>query len=549
MAPSRPSNGHYLIAWVCVLEIELTTARNMLDQQYKCPPVEPNEPNSYIYGRIQEHNIVLACLPSGQYGSSSIVRLVSTLRATFPSLQFVLLVGIGGGVPSPAHDIRLGDVVVNLPSNSHGGVVQYDMGSSTQGMTQPVHRTGVMIAPPSILLSAIAMLQANNQRTSEKKIGRFLFEAYRNNTALKSYVKPDEPDELFRSDYRENRTFYYTRSQWDYLVQRHKRDSVDPEVHFGTIASSNHAMKDGVTRDRVSNELGGVLCFEMEAAGIMNSLPCLMVRGICDYADSHRNQDWQRYAAVTAAATAKEILSYVSAQELNQSHAVWYVTELHNAAKQGATDTAQGLLQDGADSNARDSDGCTPLHYAATNGQMEVIKLLFHWQANESITNSSGKSARDIARENGHSDVLSFLDNPPIIVPPTLKVEKAAKKSLQGLPVMEDRCEQACKEFEARIELNSEAGCDRTYGYMPIYDLLYRKDDYQRYRVLRNWNAVTQGKTEKRNEKAMTWVHLPANNVCIHVLFSRSSLLTATQILWAKVGFPFLPICRSNRLY
>lgn len=70
-------------------------------------------------------------------------------------------------------------------------------------------------------------------------------------------------------------------------------------------------MKDGITRNKVSSDLGGVLCFEMEAAGLMNNFPCLVIRGICDYADSHKHKEWQFYAAATAAACAKEILSLV----------------------------------------------------------------------------------------------------------------------------------------------------------------------------------------------------------------------------------------------
>ncbi|TLD03397.1 uncharacterized protein PgNI_12327 [Pyricularia grisea] len=70
-------------------------------------------------------------------------------------------------------------------------------------------------------------------------------------------------------------------------------------------------MKDGLTCDRYSQELGGVLCFEMEAAGLMNSFPCIVIRGICDYADAHKNKRWQPYAAATAAACAKELLSVI----------------------------------------------------------------------------------------------------------------------------------------------------------------------------------------------------------------------------------------------
>ena len=43
----------------------------------------------------------------------------------------------------------------------------------------------------------------------------------------------------------------------------------------------------------------------------MNDFRCLVIRGICDYADSHKNKTWQPYAAATAAACAKEILSLV----------------------------------------------------------------------------------------------------------------------------------------------------------------------------------------------------------------------------------------------
>ncbi|OSS48405.1 hypothetical protein B5807_07871 [Epicoccum nigrum] len=87
-------------------------------------------------------------------------------------------------------------------------------------------------------------------------------------------------------------------------------------VHYGTIASGNQVMKDAFERDRANAQLGGVLCFEMEAAGLMNTFPCLVIRGICDYSDSHKNDKWQPYAAGIAAAYAKEVLSVVKPVEL-----------------------------------------------------------------------------------------------------------------------------------------------------------------------------------------------------------------------------------------
>jgi hypothetical protein len=97
------------------------------------------------------------------------------------------------------------------------------------------------------------------------------------------------------------------------LVNRDPRNSPNPVVHYGTIASANQVMKDGLTRETLRNQFD-FRCFEMEAAGLMNNFPCVVIRGICDYADSHKNKEWQPYAAATAAAYAKELLTVISAE-------------------------------------------------------------------------------------------------------------------------------------------------------------------------------------------------------------------------------------------
>jgi hypothetical protein len=97
-------------------------------------------------------------------------------------------------------------------------------------------------------------------------------------------------------------------------IKRSARDFKDPPIHYGIIASGNQVMKHGGIRDRIAKEVNA-LCFEMEAAGIMNFLPCLVIRGICDYCDTHKNKDWQGYAALAAAAYAKVVLSFVPGQD------------------------------------------------------------------------------------------------------------------------------------------------------------------------------------------------------------------------------------------
>jgi nucleoside phosphorylase len=94
------------------------------------------------------------------------------------------------------------------------------------------------------------------------------------------------------------------------IRQPREDDDDDPGIHYGLIASGNQLMKDAMVRDRLAKEKG-ILCFEMEAAGIMNRFPCMVIRGICDYSDSHKNKDWQGYAALTAAAYAKDLLKEI----------------------------------------------------------------------------------------------------------------------------------------------------------------------------------------------------------------------------------------------
>ena len=122
-------------------------------------------------------------------------------------------------------------------------------------------------------------------------------------------------DVLFEAEYSHEGGATCRRCDQDRLVVREARRQ-EVVVHYGTIASGNQVIKTAAERDRLSALLGGVLCFEMEAAGLMNSFPCLVIRGVCDYADSHKNSQWQMYAAGTAAAYAKEVLSVIPSDKV-----------------------------------------------------------------------------------------------------------------------------------------------------------------------------------------------------------------------------------------
>jgi hypothetical protein len=127
-ASRRLRHEDYSIGWVCALPIELTAARAILDEEHEPLNQDSNDTNLYTLGRICEHNVVIACLPVGQIGTSSAVALAIQMKSAFQAIRFGLMVGIGGGVPSDEADIRLGDIVVSQPQRGHGGVVPFEFG-------------------------------------------------------------------------------------------------------------------------------------------------------------------------------------------------------------------------------------------------------------------------------------------------------------------------------------------------------------------------------------------------------------------------------------
>lgn len=82
----------------------------------------PNDTNDYTLGKICDHNVVIAVLPDGEYGTACAANVATNMLSSFPNIRIGLLVGIGGGVPSTSHDTRLGDVVVSASRGDFGGV-------------------------------------------------------------------------------------------------------------------------------------------------------------------------------------------------------------------------------------------------------------------------------------------------------------------------------------------------------------------------------------------------------------------------------------------
>jgi len=308
-----PSIEDYTIGWICALQEEYEAACRMLDDEYDGPDVnEANDNNTYVFGCIGGHRVVIGCMPTGRYGLSFATSVAKDMIRSFPNLRFALMVGIGGGAPAPERDIRLGDVVVSVPRGRLGGVVQYDFGKRlSDGQFQ---QTGQLDAPPSVLLGVIPEMQRRyNDRRKPDRIAEHL----KLMDDMPGYKRPGE-DRLYRADFKHKGGKQCETCDADALEERPKREtSREVTVHYGIIASANSVMEDARERDCYANNPDlNVLCFEMGAGGLMNNFPCLIIRGICDYSDSHNNEEWHKYAALAAAAYAKELLHVLNPQKV-----------------------------------------------------------------------------------------------------------------------------------------------------------------------------------------------------------------------------------------
>lgn len=277
-APTVDNKMHirdtYTVGILCALPKELKAVRALFDNRHSIVETAWGDSNHYALGEMAQHMDVATCLPAGEYGTNSAAAAATNMRRSFRSLRFCPLVGIGGGVPSQKTDIRLGDVVVGLPTGTCPGVLQYDLGKEEEG--KPLELTGTLQRPPRVLATAVNALRSDPDLDPEPLAPHLRKIA----DQMPPYRYPG-------------------------------RELTEPEIHYGPIASGNRVVKDAGFRDRLARERG-VLCFEMEAAGVTNVVDCLVIRGICDYCDATKKDDWQEYAAAAAAACAKLLLSFVA---------------------------------------------------------------------------------------------------------------------------------------------------------------------------------------------------------------------------------------------
>lgn len=292
------------------MALELTAARAMLEDRGKMQISKDDA--SYHIGRIGQHWVVMNVCPN--IGTHAAARVLANMRRSFPNIKHILMAGIGGGVPGYGtgleHQILLGDVVVGLPEESEGGVIHYEYGvwEGNGSLSQRGH----LLHPTDALMHAVRNIQSEHMSTPERRIPQLLGKLQRDVPEFRD-PGPDH-DHLFPDDYphldknepcEELCDFSRSKSREDRGCEAARNNR--PQIHYGTIGSANTLVVSTAKRNELYKK-HKIICFEMEAAGIVDSQQALVIRGISDYSDSHKNKRWQFYAAATAAAYAREVI-------------------------------------------------------------------------------------------------------------------------------------------------------------------------------------------------------------------------------------------------
>lgn len=358
-APAPSDRKDFEIAVICALPSEADAVEALFDKIWEDDGYvfgkAPRDMNTYTTGLIGRHNVVLVWMPG--MGKGSAASVASSLRSSFEGIRLALVVGICGGVPNGTDDekeILLGDVIIS------DGLVEHDFGRQ---LPDKFNRKDTLKdnlgRPNNEIRSLLAKLRGRKSRIRlQDNTSKYLAALYQKPGFEKArYPGPDE-DKLYEPTYRHKhhdlscilctkcekkedgvcekaldssctelkcdvsnivprerlvkaKKFAVRAKNMDAVAQQEAQEAItvqQPIVHYGLIASGSTVMKSGEHRDEIAAK-EKVIAFEMEGAGVWDNFPCVVIKGVCDYADSHKNKKWQDYAAATAAACMKAFLN------------------------------------------------------------------------------------------------------------------------------------------------------------------------------------------------------------------------------------------------
>jgi nucleoside phosphorylase len=367
--PRRPDHySQFAVAIICALAVEADAVQAVFDGTWNDYDQPEDDINAYSTGWIGRHAVVLVHLAA--MGKRRAATAAAHLQRTCPGIKLGLVVGICGGIPSPQKlpEILLGDVVVSTRVIQHdfgkrhetkfirNQAHEHDLPPPNDRIQSFQRRLQSLVVQERVSKCAISCMQ-ELCRVEGRLAGRFVYPGldkdklykrnyhhmHHDNTACaggqcfpEGFGKADFCETASRTacaDLRCDTQMLTIRTRLENAKQKAKqygkkkvrsqaeRDilkswsiehptltSSEPWIHFGGVASGDTVMKSSKDRDKVAEQENELRGFEMEAAGVWGTLPTIVVKGVCDYSDSHKNEDWHWYAAGTAAACTKALL-------------------------------------------------------------------------------------------------------------------------------------------------------------------------------------------------------------------------------------------------
>lgn len=342
----KKSRKAFTIAIICALALEFDAVEALMEVEYDKYSYQELNSNCYMEwfkpGRIGGHDVILVCLR--QMGGKCAASAAANLRQSFENIRLALLVGICGAspynpktsLPPYKHEIILGDVIISdkviesNPGKQHpGGLrsqrrIKETLGTSAQDMR--THLVGIKTNKAYSLLHQELCKNLESIQTHASNT-RWTYPGVSHDRLFESSYGHKHYDRLGKTsvslcgncdaDMVCNKALSQTCGETGCagnLIQRKRLQGNKPPkpyAHFGSISSADLVLRSGIHRDLAAQGDGqneGVVAFEMEAAGIADWLPSVTIKGVADYADSHKNKNWQTYAAATAASCAKALL-------------------------------------------------------------------------------------------------------------------------------------------------------------------------------------------------------------------------------------------------
>lgn len=276
---------------VTALPKENAAVRATLDET--SPLGKPNDSNLYCVGAFVKDGsrrpIILASAGMGKVNAATVT--TNALRS-FPNIEHVIMTGIAGGCPSPKRPddhVRLGDIVFS----NNAGVIEYDFVKETLAGRQ------VRSSPQR---PSAKLLQSAGELATRELMGERPWEDIASHALLKlgdKFARPDASLDVLHEN--------------GVAIPHPLPDAVNrPKVLGGAIGTADTLLKNDITRDELRDKFS-IRAIEMESSGLQTAAwshgkDVFVVRGICDYCDAHKNDAWQNYAALVAAAYTRALV-------------------------------------------------------------------------------------------------------------------------------------------------------------------------------------------------------------------------------------------------